>query len=89
MARCGDPIAKDRIYVTARKSQQTSQGPISGLLPPLAEEVENEEERRRFGLCTRVEGKEIFDLLDEQRNHLGPLGRCRLAFSACFGRPSA
>jgi hypothetical protein len=78
MARRGDPVAKDRIYVTARKSQQARQGPVSGFLPPLAEEVENEEERCRFGPCFRVEGKESFDLLDEQRNHLGPLGRCRL-----------
>src|ERR1700730_8407276 len=30
MARRGDPVAKNRIYVTARKSKQTRQWPISG-----------------------------------------------------------
>src|SRR5260370_4831898 len=61
----GDPIPKDRIDFTARKSQQTSQGPISGLFPPLTEQVKNEKQRRRLVPCTRVEGKETFDLLDD------------------------
>jgi hypothetical protein len=78
VAGCCDPVPEDCIYVTARKSQQTSQGPISGLLAPLAEEVENEEERCRFGPCTRVEGKEMLDLLDEQGNHFDTLVRCSL-----------
>jgi hypothetical protein len=74
----GDAVPEKRIDFTTGKSEQTSQGPISGLLPPLAEQMEDEEQWRPFGPCFRVEGKEGFDLLDEQRNHLGLLGGCRL-----------
>jgi hypothetical protein len=48
MARRGDPVAKDRIYVTARKSQQTRQWPIRGLLPPFPKQMKDEEQRRRL-----------------------------------------
>jgi hypothetical protein len=43
MARGGDPIPKDLIDYTTGKSQQTSQGPISGLFPPFSEQMKNEE----------------------------------------------
>src|SRR5260370_11567385 len=69
----GDPIPKDRIDCTARKSQQTCQGPIGGFLPPLTEQVKNEKQPRRLCPCTPVEGKEMFYLLDEHRHHVDTL----------------
>src|SRR5580704_19175238 len=55
MARCGDPIAEDRIYVPARNSQQTRQRPISGLFPPFPEQMKNEKQRCPLWPCGRVE----------------------------------
>jgi len=78
MARGGNGVTEDPIDFSARKSQQTCQRPISGLLLPLAEEVENEKQRCRLCPCTRVEGKEMLDLLDEQGNHFDTLVRCSL-----------
>src|SRR5438874_13025020 len=78
MARRGDSVAKDRIHVTARKSQQTRQRPISGLLPPFPEQMKDEEQRCRHYPCRRFQRKEGFDLLYEERQHLDTLVSCSL-----------
>jgi hypothetical protein len=88
VARGGDPIAEDPVNLTARKSQQPCQRAISGLLPPLSEQMKDEEQRCRFCPSGRFQREVIFDLFEEQRQHLDTLSRCSLQ-NASLGRPSA
>jgi len=76
VARCCDPVPKDRIYVTARKSQQTRQRPISDLFSPVAEQMKDEEERCRLCPSGRCQREVVFDLFEEQWDHLAALGGC-------------
>src|ERR1700730_15299542 len=72
MRRTRDGVAKDCI------DQQACQWPVGGLLSPLAEQMEDEEQRCGLRPVGRVERQIRIDFAKEDRNDLGTLRRCRL-----------
>jgi len=74
MTRRSDAVPEDPVNFGAREAHQAGQWSISGFLPPLTEQMKDEEQGRRLLPCRRFQRKESFDLLDEEGQHFLALG---------------
>jgi len=57
VAGARDADAKDRVQFVFPTPEQSCQWSVGGFLPPLAEQMEDEEQRRRLCPVRRVEGQ--------------------------------
>jgi len=67
-----DGIAEDRFDLMSCTAQHPRQQPVSGFLSPLAEQMEDEEQRCRPRPIRRFERQIGIDFAEEDRDHLGP-----------------
>jgi hypothetical protein len=73
-----DTVAEDCVEFVFLAPQEPRQRSVGGFFSPLAEQMEDEEQRRRLRSVGRIERQIRIDLVEEGGNHLGALRRCRL-----------